>query len=406
MSKTSTSKTQKPSRKKLPNITSYVVDTNVIIDDPDFRDKLTGRIIIPTTVLRELDNMKCGGSENAKNIRKFVRLLSNNVHNFAFHISHHYEGENDDQIIQTAAKEKATLVTNDLLMGLMAKASGIPVKKHEVSKSFIEQKYYGLINTKKYEEGDEILNKVPLYPNQYIVKQDGLYRIAENEKLERLGKDRSIWGVSHKNVAQRCAIDALLNDNIKLITVSGKAGTGKTLLAIVAGLEKVANEKKYGQLLISRPIVPMGNDLGFLPGDMKEKLAPWMQPIFDNIDFVFSHKNDSARDVWKRLESEGLLKLEALTYIRGRSISNAYIVIDEAQNLTKHEAKTIVSRVGENTKIILTGDIHQIDNPKLNPVNNGLSYIAEKFKNQSIAAHISLTRCERSALADIASDIL
>jgi len=199
----------------------------------------------------------------------------------------------------------------------------------------------------------------------------------------------------------------LLDDDIKLVTICGKAGTGKTLIAIACGLHATIEKNKYRRLLVSRPVVPMGNDIGYLPGDISEKLGPWMQPIFDNIDFLFNLDSSKKEfDAYLELEQNGLLKIEALTYIRGRSIPEQYMIIDEAQNLTKHEVKTIISRAGEGTKIILTGDPDQIDNPRLDSINNGLTYVIEKFKDQKIAAHITFKKGERSELADIASEIL
>ena len=242
-------------------------------------------------------------------------------------------------------------------------------------------------------------------PNKYYITKSGILKHTK-EGLKRIGRDRNIWGIKHKNAEQRCAIDALLDDSIHLVTISGKAGTGKTLLAIAAGLEKAICENKYNKVLVSRPVIPMGQDIGYLPGDINDKLGPWMQPIFDNIDFLFNLKGDKQNDAWQQLEHEGLLKLEPLTYIRGRSIPNQFIIVDEAQNLTKHEVKTILSRAGEGTKIILTGDPDQIDNPRLDSVNNGLSYVIERFKTEEVAAHIKLTKCERSKLADVAAEIL
>ncbi|MHA1675725.1 MAG: PhoH family protein [Candidatus Njordarchaeales archaeon] len=383
----------------------YIIDTNVIINDPNIIDKLKGEVIIPTTVLQELDKHKYGDSEKARNIRVFARFLEKKKDNVSFYSSHQLDGEsNDEKIVKTAekysAKHKVILITDDIFMSVWARSKGITTVKHDNLK-VEDSSYSGILNIKNKEDEDSLIK----HPNQYILKENGLYK-WKDDKYTRLNKDKKIWGIGHKNVEQKCALDALLDDKIKLVTLSGRAGSGKSLLTIVAGLEKVIKESKYQRLLISRPIVPMGNDIGFLPGDIKEKLSPWMQPIFDNMDFIFSRKDKNANDVWIGLESDGLLKLEALSYVRGRSIANQFIIIDEAQNLTKHEVKTIISRVGDNTKIVMTGDPQQIDNVKLDSCNNGLSYVIEKFKTQPIAAHITLTKCERSELADIASEIL
>jgi len=217
-----------------------------------------------------------------------------------------------------------------------------------------------------------------------------------------------IWSIYARNREQQFALDALMDDNVKLVSLVGKAGTGKTLLAIAAGLQKVAEENVYNRLLVSRPVFPMGKDLGFLPGDIEEKLTPWMQPIFDNVELLISgHESEKRHSKgYKELMAMGLLDIEPLTYIRGRSIPNQYLIVDEAQNLTPHEIKTIVTRAGEGTKIILTGDPYQIDNPYVDSSSNGLSYLVERFKNERISAHITLTRGERSELAELAANLL
>jgi PhoH-like ATPase len=200
------------------------------------------------------------------------------------------------------------------------------------------------------------------------------------------------------------ALELLLNDDIPIVTLTGKAGTGKTLLTLAAGLMKVEDERKYKKLLIARPVVPMGKDIGYLPGEKDEKLRPWMQPIYDNLEFLFDTKKPG--DIEKILAGLGSIQVEALTYIRGRSIPGQFIIIDEAQNLSKHEIKTIVSRVGENSKIVLLGDPDQIDHPYLDASSNGLTYVVERFKDQNISGHITLERGERSHLAQLAADLL
>ncbi|SVE41664.1 uncharacterized protein METZ01_LOCUS494518, partial [marine metagenome] len=201
----------------------------------------------------------------------------------------------------------------------------------------------------------------------------------------------------------------LLNPDIHVVSLSGKSGTGKTLLALAAGMQMMLTENHYTRMLVSRPIFPMGRDLGYLPGDAQEKLAPWMQPIFDNLELLFSGpklERSSSASGYQELVNRGLLVVEPLTYIRGRSIPNQYLLIDEAQNLTPHEMKTIITRAGEGTKIVLTGDLHQIDNPYVNESSNGLSTIVESFKNHEIAAHINLVKGERSELAELAANRL
>ena len=378
--------------------------------DPYCINKLKGTVYITTTVLEELDKHKNDNGEKGRNVREFARIIDKNeltnIEFFDLCDENRNEFEtNDDKIIYAAYLKKAILVTNDILMGLKARTKGIKTQRYEPVNIVCDSAYTGLVDS-RYKDISSEKEIVNLFPNQYHLTKKGLFYKKGNIQ-KRLSKDRDVWGISHKNVQQKCAIHALLNDDVKLVTISGKAGTGKTLLAIACGLEKVINENKYRRLLVSRPIVPMGNDIGYLPGDINEKLGPWMQPIFDNIDYLFNIENAKKRfDAYMELANEGILKVEALTYIRGRSIPDQFIIIDEAQNLSKHEIKTIISRAGENTKIVLTGDPDQIDNPRLDSINNGLTYVIEQFKDQKIAAHIELTKGERSELADIATEIL
>ena len=217
-----------------------------------------------------------------------------------------------------------------------------------------------------------------------------------------------LWGIHPRNREQQFAFDMLLNDDIQLVTLVGKAGTGKTLLAIAAGLHKSADEGQYSRLLVSRPIFPLGRDIGFLPGDIDEKLSPWMQPIFDNVELLLGAVEEGSKRKrgYKELVDLGLLEIEPLTYIRGRSIPKQYMIVDEAQNLTPHEIKTIVTRAGEGTKIILTGDPYQIDNPYVDSSSNGLTYVVEKFKGEDISGHVTLDKGERSCLAELAANLL
>lgn len=400
------SKAPKPRKKEKV----YVIDTNVIINDPNIVKKLNGRIFVPTTVLSELDKHKYGHSEKARSVREFARYIERNQDKIWFHNSEKYEGTADEKIIASAQSLSdlydVTMVTNDILMGVLARTRSIHVERHEITEASADVLYKGVLNGQAAENAKNHNQKHQSKNlNQYLVCHDGIYKTTKNGS-QKIGKDFSIWGIHHKNVEQRCALDALLDDNIKLVTLTGKAGTGKTLLAIVAGLEAVINKQSHKKMIVARPVIPMGQDLGYLPGDLNEKLAPWMQPIMDNIEFLFEGEGRKSRNAWIDLQNEGLLKMEALTYIRGRSIPQEFIIIDEAQNLTKHEVKTIISRAGEGTKIVLTGDIYQIDNPKVDSMSNGLAYVIDKFKHQEIAAHIHFTKCERSELAELASELL
>jgi PhoH-like ATPase len=221
-----------------------------------------------------------------------------------------------------------------------------------------------------------------------------------------------VWGVKPRNLEQSFVLDALLDDSIPLVSLVGKAGTGKTLMALACGLQKTIDENKYQKLLVSRPIFPLGKDIGYLPGEIEEKLNPWMQPIFDNIDYIVSFQSGDkpgkrpTRRAWQELMHQGMLQIEPLTYIRGRSLAYQFLIVDEAQNLTPHEIKTIITRAGEGTKVVLTGDCYQIDNPYIDSSSNGLSFVVERFKETDLAAHVTLTKGERSQLSELATNVL
>jgi PhoH-like ATPase len=229
----------------------------------------------------------------------------------------------------------------------------------------------------------------------------------ETLSLELLSRDvKKVCGIKPLNMQQLLAFDLLLDDDISLVTLVGKAGTGKTLLAIAAGLKKVLEEKRYSRVLVTRPVIPFGKDIGYLPGAKEEKLSHWMQPLFDNLELILSvYKRDKVRSA-DQLMNDKHIEIEALTYIRGRSLPNQYIIIDEAQNLSPHEVKTIVSRAGNNTKVVLTGDPFQIDSPYLDSNSNGLTYLVETFKFQVLFGHVTLEKSERSALAELAAELL
>ncbi len=253
-----------------------------------------------------------------------------------------------------------------------------------------------------------------LVSNQYVVLRDAsnanhsaIGRFDQNlgAVVTLISPADSIWGIHPRNVEQSFALDCLLNDEIKFVTLVGKAGTGKTLLALAAGLSKTLDEGVFQRLLVSRPIFPMGRDIGYLPGDVEQKLNPWMQPIFDNVEFLMGADQKAAGRA-QELINQGMLNIEPLTYIRGRSIPNQYLIVDEAQNLSPHEIKTIVTRAGSGTKVVLTGDPYQIDNPYVDSANSGLTYSVERFKGQRISSHVTLSKGERSELAELAANIL
>ena len=235
-----------------------------------------------------------------------------------------------------------------------------------------------------------------------------IYR-EEDKHFQILERLDNVWGVKPRNPEQRLAMEYLLDPEIHVVSLSGKSGTGKTLLALATGLQLMLTQNLYTRMLVSRPIFPMGRDLGYLPGDAQEKLAPWMQPIFDNLELLIGNPKTGrghSASGYQELIERGLLVVEPLTYIRGRSIPNQYLLVDESQNLTPHEMKTIITRAGEGTKIVLTGDPHQIDNPYVNEKSNGLSNLVNRFKNHPLAAHINLVHGERSLLAELAANAL
>lgn len=427
---------------KEKSLKKFVLDTNVIFTDPQCIYKFEdNEVHIPLIVVEELDRHKKGHSEKARAARQFSREvdtlreqgeLRNGVDlrtGGKLFITTVEKGEvplgmdldiNDDLILYTAKQIDATVVTQDLNVRLKADAVGIPAEDFKAGKVVVsdhlnsghstiklradELDYFRDNGFLPYEDG--------VNPNEYyIIKEEGN---ARNSALGRYSPVKggivklinpgSTWGITPKNAEQRFAIDALLNDEISLVSLVGKAGTGKTLMAVACGLEKTLSEKKYDKMLISRPVIPMGKDIGYLPGDISEKLNPWMAPIFDNLDFLFG--NSRIGNQWEALVEQGIIKIEALTYIRGRSIPNQYMIVDEAQNLSPHEIKTIVTRIGEGTKLVLTGDTEQIDSPYLDSINNGLTYVIDRMQVEEIVSHIELTKGERSKLAEIATNRL
>ena len=326
---------------------------------------------------------------------------------------------------EKVSDHRVILVTKDTNLRIKADALGLVAEDYESDKVSLDELFQGFVEididgeqVDRFHGQGWIESPVALYANQYVTLRNvlnpshtGIGRFSAEENrivpLRRTGKD-GIWSIHPRNREQSFALDALLDDSIKLVTLVGKAGTGKTLLAIAAGLQKVAEDNVYNRLLVSRPVFPMGKDLGFLPGDIEEKLTPWMQPIFDNVELLLSGHEAEKRHSkgYKELMAMGIMDIEPLTYIRGRSIPNQFMIVDEAQNLTPHEIKTIVTRAGEGTKIVLTGDPYQIDNPYVDSSSNGLTYVVEKFKEQTISGHVTMMKGERSELAELAANLL
>ena len=439
----------------------FVIDTNVLLSNPSaifsFEDN---DVYIPISVIEELDTFKKGLSETGRNARHFSRILddlrergslSNGIPLFNDKrdsgkvyvvlesdmalLPAHFERKPDNLILSVALILKkqvgnmpVILITKDSNLRIKADALGVSVSDFEADKVNIEELYTGIVEfeveseiLKKYlSSGSVSLEEYDLMPNQYVILRDskdplqfvyGKYdHVTGNLKNLNLGGKDFVWGIYPRNLEQSFALDLLLDDDVKLVTLVGTAGTGKTLLAIAAGLEKTTDESKYQKLLVSRPIFPLGRDVGYLPGTLEEKLNPWMQPIFDNLELLLGGVSQGRQkrlsQSYHELINQGILEVEPLTYIRGRSIPNQFFIVDEAQNLTPHEIKTILTRAGENTKIILTGDPYQIDNPYVDAASNGLTYVVERMKQEAIAGHVSLVKGERSALATIAATLL
>ncbi len=437
---------------------AFILDTNVLLFDPQALFKFGNNdIVIPIVVLEEIDRFKREMSENGRHARLFSRLLdemradgelskgvklqNGGILTVALAGNQPLPVElpmdkADNRILAIAIslkkehpKRPVVFVTKDVNLRIKADAIGIEAEDYEPSSVEPEQLYSGttVLNVDAHLVDAFYQNKrlaykdpaQPLRPNQYIILKDSTN--PNHTAMGRFSREldcivpifkpvEGLWGIFPKNAEQAFAIDALLNDDIKLVSLVGKAGTGKTLLAIAAGLAKTVDEGIYHRLLVSRPVFPLGKDIGFLPGDIEEKLNPWMQPIFDNIDFLFGTTGAKGRrgagKGCQELMNQGLLQIEPLTYIRGRSIPQQYLIVDESQNLTPHEIKTIVTRAGDDTKIVLTGDSFQIDNPYVDSANNGLVYLVDRFKDEAISAHITLTKGERSKLSELASNLL
>lgn len=438
----------------------FVLDTNVLLHDPRslflFEDN---DVVIPIYVVEEVDTFKKDGSELGRNARQISRYLDQLRQDGSLamgvkldrggvlrvattHLTLPEELSMDkgmDSKIMAVALEltisnkntgkKVVFITKDTNLRIRADALGIysedfeqeHVQIDELFKGWQEVDVDGPVVDKFYADGSVELPDPYYAANEYVCLKDkdkptrtalGRTQLDLDTGTSRLlpidSFKNGVWGIRPKNREQHFALDALLDDNIKLVTLVGKAGSGKTLLAIAAGLVKVTEQSVYQRMLVSRPIFPMGKDLGYLPGDVEEKLNPWMQPIFDNVEFLMglTAKEKKRGRSHKELIDLGIVQIEPLTYIRGRSIPSQYMIVDEAQNLTPHEVKTIISRAGEGTKIVLTGDPYQIDNPYVDQTNNGLIHVVNRFRNEKIAAHVVLTRGERSELAEVAANVL
>lgn len=435
----------------------FVLDTNVILHDSSCLYQFQEHdIIVPVTVLEELDQFKKGSEILNYHAREFVRTLDSHSgdkifgdgvkigpnlgkliikleqefhKDLSYTFNTHKEDHHILNIAYHASKEyparEVILVTKDVNLRMKAKAIGLIAQDYKTDQV---QDISTLYNGRRIVEDvpEDILRNLYTSPFEIPVdefpKSDGLianeYLIMRNGKMSALGTVDPVtkmirridkvaaYGIMPRNAEQTFALDALMNSQLKLVSLSGKAGTGKTLLALAAALHK---RKNYRQIFMARPIIPLSNrDIGFLPGDIQSKLDPYMQPLYDNLGVIqnqFSETDTKNRQITKLLEEEKLV-ISALAYIRGRSLVNIYFIVDEAQNLTPHEVKTIITRAGENTKIVFTGDIFQIDHPYLDSQSNGLSYLIEKMQGQNLYAHINLEKGERSELSELASNLL
>ncbi|MCD4828122.1 MAG: PhoH family protein [Candidatus Cloacimonetes bacterium] len=440
----------------------FVLDTNVLIHNPkalfSFDDNV---VVVPITVIEEVDQFKKGLDEKGRNARQIGRYLDNlrkqgslrdgvptekgGVIKVALSRKVSAASDvlitdtNDNLIIGTALYEKqcnpgdeVVLVSKDANVRIKADAVGLTAENYESDKVNFEELFTGIseieVTEKNYQafgqEGFLAAGKQNLYPNEFVrlvnKRRKGDNVLAryshENKAFYPLTHytGQPVFGIQPRNEEQRMAFDLLLDNDVRLVSLAGIAGTGKTLLAMAAGLNQVVEDNNYTRLVISRPISPLGKDLGFLPGSKAEKFNPWMQPIYDNMEILLmghneSENNNNGRIFGKKRASldeyleYGFIELEPLTYIRGRSLPNQFIIIDEAQNLTPHEMKTIITRAGEGTKIVLTGDPYQIDIPYLDSESNGLSMAVEKLKHEAIVGHMTLIKGERSQLAEIAA---
>ena len=430
---------------------TYILDTNVLLHNPQamfaFQDN---EVVIPFAVIEEIDNQKKRQDEIGRNARIVSQMLD------ALRLSgrlsegvtlpeggqlrielNHQEAidfpkaldprKHDNRILAVAnslngnGAQAVVMVTKDLNLRIKADVLGIPAEDFYTDKVDYHRLYTGAgeyhMSSDEFElfysQGKLSLNGgLQAHPNQFIIlknhssqSQSAIGRYSLNVLWPLVHGDSVNWGIRALNKEQKFAFELLLNDDIKVVTLLGRAGTGKTLLALAAGLEKVLEQRAYSRLLVTRPVTPMGDDLGYLPGSKEEKLRPWMQPIYDNLELLMRNCDDR-NEVVEDLLRKGILEMEALTYIRGRSIPGQFVICDEAQNLTPHMIKTLITRVGEGTKIVFTGDPEQIDHPYLDASSNGLSYLVEKLKSEEISGHITLVKGERSRVAEMAARLL
>ncbi|HOX26248.1 MAG TPA: PhoH family protein [Candidatus Krumholzibacteria bacterium] len=436
----------------LPKIAgrSYLLDTNVLLHDANALKVFSEHnVILTIDVLEELDRFKRGNDERARNARHVARSLDSLrdgrplsqgvelesggklyvfVTSFVSQLPDGMDRAVPDNRILAAALalreqgHEAVFVSKDINARCKADALGIKAEdyrnqqvnfddlytgwsEHEVDDALIDAIYAGesLAIPGDFRPNEGVLLKSSSRPKKTA---RGIWRV-DSGKVEQLKfGEAHPWGLSARNLQQHFALELLLRPDIQLVTMLGQAGTGKTLLALAVGLQLVVEEKQFRRIMVSRPIMPLGRDIGYLPGSKEEKLESWMEPILDNLQYLVDPKLEQSSDKVDYLFDTGYLEMEAVTYIRGRSLPKLFIIIDEAQNLTPHEVKTVVSRAGEGAKVVLTGDAYQIDNPYLDASSNGLTYVIDRFREQALYGHITLAKSERSVLASLAAELL
>ena len=433
-----------------PDGRSFLLDTNVLLHDADslhaFEDN---NVILTIDVLEELDRFKRGNDEKARNARRVIREIDSlrnglplshgvpvpgggklyvTVKSFVEELPRGMDRSVPDNRILAAAVAlrkagaEVVFVTKDINARVKADALGIKAQDFLATRVNFDELYTGWSEHEVDQETVEAFYRhepvalaADLHPNEGVLLKSaanpkqtarGIFR-ADTGLVEPLQHgDSHPWGLSARNLQQQFALELLMRQDIQLVTMLGQAGTGKTLLALAVGLQAVAEEKRYRRIMVSRPIMPLGRDIGFLPGSKEEKLSSWMEPVSDNLQYLVDPKLEQSGEKVQYLYDTGVVEVEAVTYIRGRSLPKLFIIIDEAQNLTPHEVKTVVSRAGEGAKVVLTGDAYQIDNPYLDASSNGLTYVVERFKDQAIHGHITLAKSERSELASLAAALL
>jgi len=436
---------------------TYVLDTNVLLYSAQALESFEdNRVVIPMAVIEELDKFKKHQDELGRNARQVIRRLDDLRKKGSLFNGVSLDNGNgkpagvlqviagsgtvvegmdmnlpDNRILRVAynlhndGKSSGTsviLISKDINLRLKADSLGIPVEDFERQRVNFDELFSGerelevpVSAIDEFYKNGFIEMEDSLYPNEFAVLRDENKRSAlgwkRGKRIEPIPHEFSdkAWNVTPRSKEQRMALAILMDPTIQVATLVGQAGSGKTLLALAAALECTLQRNLYDRILVSRPIIPMGNDLGYLPGSKDEKLDVWMQPIYDNLDFLLRNDKHDVQVVRRQIDElkrSRKLELEALTYIRGRSIPKQLVIVDEAQNLTPHEVKTIVSRAGEGTKMILTGDPYQIDNIYLDSCSNGLSYIVDRFKGLPLHGHITLRKSERSSLAAAAAELL